>query len=185
MRTVTFADLSVIDDLKQHFVLLWHNQSVDAFAMEGVQQKYTPEQVKAYPEGGGGGNVRTYFCTSDGKVLYYLQGFWRDERYRAEADFARKLDARARAEWIDSQAHELRQALLARRDDVAALRRKLREQYPEEFKKKVYESDVQKRHAALGLLHDNLTAHHDLALRPVQPILQEIWRNNTLRGEIR
>jgi hypothetical protein len=185
MRTVTFADLSVIDDLKKNFILLWHNQSVDAFAMGGVQQKYTPEQVKAYPEGGGGGNVRTYFCTPDGKVLYYLQGFWRDERYRAEADFARQLAARAAAATKEDPALAVRKTLVARQGEIADLRRLMRERHPEEFKKKVYESEIQKRHAALGLLHDNLTAHNDLQMRPVQPILQEIWRNNTLRGEIR
>src|SRR5262245_48277588 len=88
MRTVTFADLDVVDYLRQHFVLVWHDQTGGMPA--------PPEQAGAaptgdYPEGGGGGNLRTFFCAPDGTVFRYLEGYWGPERYRAAAREARQL----------------------------------------------------------------------------------------------
>jgi hypothetical protein len=184
MRTVTFADLDLVEHLQKHFILVWHNQSPD-MGMQGVQQKYTPAQAKAYPEGGGGGNVRTYFCLPDGRVAYYLEGYWRGDSYLAEARFARGLVARLGALPEGKRQQATAEALAAHRAEVADLRRKLREQHPEEFKKKVYESEVRKRDAALGLLENTLAASAPLAAQAVEPIVRDLAMRNSLRGAIR
>jgi hypothetical protein len=185
MRTVTFADVELIDYLRQNFVLVWHNQAPEGPGIEGVQQRYTPAQAQAYPEGGGGGNVRSYFCTPDGKVVYFLQGYWRHDRYLAEARFARELTPKVAALPQGQRAEAARRSLAARRGEVASLRQKLQQQHPQEFAKKVYESAVRRREAALGLLDQTLLASNDLTSRPVELILRELTLQNALRGEFR
>jgi hypothetical protein len=185
MRAVTFADLNLVEYLQQNFVLLWHNQSAELPGIAGVQQKYTPEQAKAYPEGGGGGNVRTYFCTADGAVAYYLEGYWGSERYLAEARFAQGLTAQLATLEPVRREEGTRKALAARRTEVAGLRQKLRVDNPEEFRKKVYQSELRKREAALGLLENTLTASAQLAVRPIEPIVRELALRNSIRGVIR
>ena len=184
MRTVTFADLDLVEHLQKHFVLVWHNQSPDG-GMQGVQQKYTAAQAKAYPEGGGGGNVRTYFCLPNGRVASYLEGYWRADSYLAEARFAGTLVTRLAALPDGQRPQTTVKALAAHRAEVADLRRKLRERHPEEFKKKVYESEILKRDAALGLLESSLAASTPLAAQAVDPILRQLAMRNTLRGAIR
>src|SRR5690242_90365 len=81
MRTVTFANLEVVAYLKEHFVLVWHDQT-------GSQASVVAQPSAAagdYPEGGGGSNLSTFWCTPDGKVFRYLEGYWGVERYLAEA----------------------------------------------------------------------------------------------------
>src|SRR5688572_11823414 len=91
MRTVTFADLQLAEYLRIHFVLVWHNQSPELYSMPGEQERLTAEQHKAYPQGGGGGNIRTYFCSANGQIVTYLEGFWRIGRFRAEAQVANNI----------------------------------------------------------------------------------------------
>jgi hypothetical protein len=55
----------------------------------------------------------------------------------------------------------------------------------QEFAKKVYESAVRRREAALGLLDQTLLASNDLTSRPVELILRELTLQNALRGEFR
>src|SRR5262249_47690759 len=71
MRTVPFAALDVVDPLRQHFVLLWHDQTYDLAAPPAAADA---APAGDYPEGGGGGNLRTFFCTPDGTVFRYLEG---------------------------------------------------------------------------------------------------------------
>ncbi|MCI0461204.1 MAG: hypothetical protein L0Z62_30015 [Gemmataceae bacterium] len=182
---MTFADVSLLGYLKDNFVLLWHNQAPEGPGIEGAQQAYTPEQARAYPEGGGGGNVRSYFCTPDGKVVYYLEGYWGFERYLAEARFGRELAMRVAALPEAQRALESSKALAARREEVARWRQKLREQHPQEFSKKVYQSEVRKREAAFGLLENTLAASVNVSAQPVQPILGQLQMNHGFRGEFR
>src|SRR5947207_829302 len=95
-RTVTFADLDVVEYLKKHFVVVWHNQSPEIYAQPGQQENPSPETAKAYPEGGGGSNVRSYFCNSSGEVLCSLEGYWSPQRYLAESKFAAGLESKVK-----------------------------------------------------------------------------------------
>jgi hypothetical protein len=185
MRTVTFADLDLVGYLKEHFVLAWHNQSPDVYAVPGQQERYTAEQVKAYPEGGGGGNVRSYFCTPDGQVLAYVEGYWTGPRFLAEAKFAQGLAARVGRLAPAGRAAEVAAALDERRRQIAAERQALREQHPDEFKKKVFESEVRKREAALGLLEKTYVTSAELTAKPVSPVLASLRRLNLERGVIK
>lgn len=169
MRTVTFADLELVDYIKQNFVTVWHNQAPEIFSEEGQQAKCTPEQAKAYPQGGGGGNVRSYFCLPDGQVVYYLEGFWSRERFMAEAKFARELADKV-GQANDRQS-VIRQALAERRNQVNQEREELVKQHPEEFQKKVFESEIRKREAALGLLAKTLEVSEAVIKSPMAQIM--------------
>jgi hypothetical protein len=182
---VTFADLKVVAQLKEHFVSIWHNQSPELYAVKGRQEVFTPAQLKAYPEGGGGGNVRSYFCAADGTVLYYLQGYWNTGRYLAEARFARELAGKMAVLPVDRRTAAVRQALIGRRDEVAGQRQALRRKFPAEFNKKVYESEVRRREAALGLLEQTLNTSLTLAGKPLTPILDQIRQQNRHLGVIK
>jgi hypothetical protein len=177
MRTVTFADIQVIQVLQKHFVLVWHNQSPEFFS-EGVQEPATPEQAKAYPEGAGGGNVRTYFCTPNGQMVYYLQGFWRTERFVEEAVFARKVIANLGSIAPEKLKELGNKALTQRRQSIAEERVQLQKKYPEEFQKKVFESDIRKKEAALGLLEQTIAVSTEMPIRPIAEVLLEITQFN-------
>src|SRR5438093_13540701 len=94
MRTVTFAELDLVAYLREHFVTVWHNQTPDRPGLFGQQDDSTPQERKAYSEGGGGANVRTYFGAPDGKLIYELQGYWACQRDLREALYARALAVR-------------------------------------------------------------------------------------------
>ncbi|MBY0527671.1 MAG: hypothetical protein K2R98_30010 [Gemmataceae bacterium] len=186
MRTVTFADLPLVEYLKQNYVVVWHNQSPDLFSSEaGQQEKYTAEQVKAYPQGGGGGNVRSYFCTPDGGILYYLEGYWSGERYLAEARFARDLFDKVKSLPATEQAELARRTLAKHEEMINRERQAIREQHPEEFAGRFRPTEVRKREAALGLLARTLQLSTREASRPVPPILEELRLANIRRGAIK
>lgn len=186
MRTVTFADLEVVDHIKQNFVAVWHNQSPDIYSSEPAkQEKFTADQIKAYPQGGGGGNVRTYFCQADGKVIYYLEGFWAKERYLAEARFARDLADQARKNAETERPVLVRKALEERGRQVADERKAIREKHPREFAGKFEPTEVRKREAALGLLEKTLKTSEGQIGQPVRPIMDKIRAENIRRGIIK
>jgi hypothetical protein len=185
MRTVTFADLSVVDYLKQNFVVVWHNQSPDLFAVKGQQEKYAAEQVKAYPQGGGGGNVRSYFCTPDGKLLYYLEGYWSGERYLTEARFARSLAATLQASPAEQRTERARRELARREEHVTGERAAVRARHPEEFKGRFQPTEVRKTEAALGLLQKTLQMSLTQTAEPVPPVLEQLRLDNIRRGVLK
>jgi len=186
MRTVTFADLEVVDHIKKNFIAVWHNQSPEVYSSApGTQEKFAAEQVKAYPQGGGGGNVRTYFCTPDGKVIYYLEGFWTRERYLAEAGFARDLAGKARQSAETERPAAVRKALEDRGRQVADERRAIREKHPAEFEGKFQPTDVRKREAALGLLEKTLKTSEGQVGQPVRPIMDKLRAENIRNGIIK
>jgi hypothetical protein len=183
MRTVTFADLDVVDRVKKNFVAVWHNQSPELYSSgPAKQEKYTTDQVRAYPQGGGGGNVRSYFCTPDGKVLYYLEGFWTKERYLAEAGFARDLADKGRKHAEAELPAVVRQALEERGRQVADERRAIRAKHPTEFEGRFQPTEVRKREAALGLLEKTLQASAAQVALPVRPIMDKLRAENIRRG---
>lgn len=185
MRTVTFADLEVVDHIKQNFVAVWHNQSSDIYSSgPGKQEKLTAEQAKAYPQGGGGGNVRTYFCQPDGKVIYYLEGFWAKDRYLAEARFARELADKARQSAEADRPALVRKALGERSQEVANERKAIREKHPGEFAGKFEPTEVRKREAALGLLEKTLKTSEGQIGQAVRPIMDKLRAENIRAGKI-
>ncbi|MBL8794802.1 MAG: hypothetical protein JNM56_12915 [Planctomycetia bacterium] len=82
MVSRTLGDLKLIHFINQHFVPVWHQQLDDTQLDEellpkvaGFAPEYTAEQVRTYEEGRGHRNLRTFFCTPDGKVYRRLEGF--------------------------------------------------------------------------------------------------------------
>lgn len=99
----TFPDLELIHFIAENFVPVWHRQ-LDDEALEsglsprfsGVDPSYTPEQLSQYEAGRGVRNLRTFFCTAEGKVFHSLQGFFSASDYLAHSIDARKLLADSR-----------------------------------------------------------------------------------------
>jgi hypothetical protein len=94
MRAETLADPTVVDFLNEHFVMAWSNLFPELYGTadpNSTPPKYPIEQTRNLPEGAGGGNIRSYFCTKEGKALHQVIGFWRPERFLAEAKFALNL----------------------------------------------------------------------------------------------
>ena len=112
MRSVTFADDKVIDLLNEKFVLCWNNHNPrERSGGEGIEQpKYTKEELDAYPEGGGGGNVRSYVCLPDGRITHYIEGWFKPERMLEELTFAATLDEKNAAARHDDHARAHREA---------------------------------------------------------------------------
>ena len=169
MRTGAFADEKIVDFLNENFILAWNNHSPDRNT--GPAQQYTPAQCKAYPEGGGAGNLRTYFVGSDGVIVGELQGFWSAARYLAEAKFALTLTKANR---------QLKHAERAKaiREEAS----KLAKENPGEMRKPVRNSEIRKRVAALQLLarwHQNPTGQKIVAL------LAQVRQWQTERGIIK
>ena len=78
MRTVTFADEALVDWLNETYVLAWFDLKPDESESsigKPLQPVYAAEEIAAYPEGGGGANLRTLFCAPDGKIRHALQGW--------------------------------------------------------------------------------------------------------------
>jgi len=140
MRTVTFADPKVVDLLNEKFVVVWHNLNPDN-AARGTQATYTAAEMAAYPEGGGGTNLYTVVAAPDGTVLNNLLGYWSAPTLLEELDFSLGLTAENKAE---------RHA--ARRNALQAQVAKLDLEHPGEAGKRVKESPVLRRKAALNLL---------------------------------
>src|SRR5690349_13117468 len=94
MRAETLAEAEVVGFLNQHFTLAWENLYPELFGRadpNAAPPRYSPEQMKDMPEGAGGGNIRCYVCTPDGKIVHQTLGFWRPERFLGELKFALSL----------------------------------------------------------------------------------------------
>jgi len=94
----TLSDLKLIHFVSQHFIPVWHQQLDDASLdnelqprLEGIDPNYTPEQIHQYEEGRGRLNLRTFFCTPDGKVFHRLEGFASANRFLSQITDARQL----------------------------------------------------------------------------------------------
>jgi len=106
MRVDTLEKKQVLNNLSKHFVLVAHNQLPQLYCScqspaetsDPNQQNVDPTAPKQYPknqmalvsEGAGGGNIRTFFCMPDGRVINYLAGYWKEEQYRRETDWSLK-----------------------------------------------------------------------------------------------
>lgn len=79
---MTFSDPSVQDLLARSFVCVKVNL-VPSLKL-GRAAHHSEELLAQFPEGGGGGNVRSIFCTRDGRIVSEVKGFWGPERYTSE-----------------------------------------------------------------------------------------------------
>lgn len=94
MRAETLAEAEVVGFLNQHFTLCWENLYPELFGRadpNAAPPKYAPEQTANLAEGAGGGNIRCYVCTPDGRIVHQTLGFWRPQRFLAEMKFALSL----------------------------------------------------------------------------------------------
>jgi|SRR5262245_28419610 len=172
MRTVTFADPSVIDYLKNHFVLMWHDQTPG----KDGEGPATPEEASAYEEGSGGDNIRTYFCTADGKLCYYLMGYWGTRRYLAQLRFGHDLAMKSTLLNGAARQEMAGKELTAHLWDLSAQRRRLREAHGAALARKT--SLPARDDARLALLERSVGRSADLYGIAVAPILREFERMN-------
>ncbi|GEM_PF-6723741 len=178
MRTVTFADPAIVDRMNRDFVLVWSNQQPDLVngvptSPEQAQAPWSQEEAMMYPLGGGGGNLRTFFCDPDGRVLHYLEGYWTPEMYGSEMGFAAGL----------SLADDLETRLTSRKAEVARRQEELL-QASEAARSRPGTTEESKQVAALGLLAQTFDAGVQFVRQPIDPVLERIRIEGERRGVI-
>lgn len=117
MRACTLTDPATLAALSRQFVLVTHNQLPELYCSAATVDvaTYPAAQLANVTEGAGGNNIRTYFCTPEGRVVGFLAGMWRPPRYRAEAAWAlARMGDGAAALAAAHRAHA--DAIRARRD---------------------------------------------------------------------
>ena len=127
MRAVTFSDPKTNELINQNFIVTWFNQAPSLFPRRPVQT-CTQHNVRTLSEGAGGPNVKCFFCTPQGKIVHFIQGYYGPEVFQREVAFARtvllaageKKDARLRIRAL----HEQRMATL--REEHVGRRKGLR-----------------------------------------------------------
>lgn len=168
MRTVTFADEDLCAWLNRKFVLAWFDVKPDS-AVEGLaplQHEYSSEEIAAYPEGGGGANIRTLICTPKGVVRHALEGWWPAEKFREECE---RGIACAGTDSVEEAV-----AIRAKGElglDAAA--EVLAQQNPEEMSRPIRESAVARRVAALHLRATSCRIMDSAIGQNVQPLMGE------------
>jgi hypothetical protein len=90
MRAGTLSDPETLRFLRSQFVLVTHNQLPQLYCTSATvdtssKKSYPKEQLATVTEGAGGGNIRSYFCLPDGRVVGFIAGYWKPTRYREEA----------------------------------------------------------------------------------------------------
>lgn len=170
MRTVTFADEKVVDLINEKFIPVWHNHASHE-APRGDQPKYTPEEMEAYPQGGGGQNVQVFMATAEGKVLAQLQGYWPPEPFLDWGRFVLGLTPENA-----SEKHQGRAAALLKEAKA------LQTSHPEEVGKRVADSPVLRKIAALGIMRQWHAASTQKAEDPLVRFLENVRAAASVRG---
>jgi hypothetical protein len=176
MRSVTFADEKVVDTLNDKFVLCWNNHAADGDGAPAgaAQPKWTAEELERYPEGGGGGNVRTFVALADGRIVHYVQGWFRPEAFLDELAFALTLDEKTAA---DRHAAHVR--------EHQAEQEKIERTQPEEMRKSFAASATRRAHARLGLQAQTHGLAQGMLLQPLAGIISQIREESLERGVIK
>jgi len=172
MRTVTFANLDLAQYLERNFILVWDNQA--PYPAANNQEALAQREMASYPEGSGGSNVRSYFCTANDEIVLLLEGYWSAERYLALAKFVRELGDQVTAQHQDEQVKALQKALRAHAQFVARERDLL-------APAKTPDAEVQKKAAALTSLQNSFHNSIPLAFKPAQGFLNQKWNERILR----
>jgi hypothetical protein len=177
MRSVVFADEKVVDALNKEFVLAWNNHAPEwgGGGKRALQPVFSKEELALYPEGGGGGNIRTYICRPEGAIVHYLEGWFRPERYLGEVEFARTL--------VKEEKPAARLAEHAK--ELQAAQQELARKHPEEMSKEFAASEIRRLHAAIGLLIRTQGLAQQVALRPIDKVIAEVVEQNSDRGIIK
>lgn len=125
MRADTLADAEVIGYLNQHFVIAWSNLLPELYGNADpnapAPPNYNPDHVKSVPEGAGGGNIRVYFCTPQGRVVHQVIGYWKATRFLEEARLAVELLQRTPEQVAKVQAGRRKELEKERDAALAAL----------------------------------------------------------------
>ncbi len=181
MRTVTFADPEIVDFLNENFVPVWLNHSPEIYQglapQDQPQAAYSPAEMAAYPEGGGGGNIRSYFCGPDGRIVHNTQGYWGPELYLREL----QQGALYVSAGTEAECAELRAAEVERLETAAA---ELQARHPAEMHKPVRESEVRRSIAAIELLRDNYEQQSGRNGGEVAAEVRALIEENARRGAI-
>jgi hypothetical protein len=177
MRSVTFADDKVVDTLNAGFVLVWNNHAPDyGGGGDGARQPlFSKEEIERYPEGAGGGNIRSYVCRDDGSIAHYVEGWYRPARYLAEISFAVDLlgegDASAKRK--------------AHRDALVEAQAKIAREQSGEMQKPFEESAARREHAMLGLLVNVQDLARQAGRQKIEKLLEQIKESYSERGVIK
>lgn len=95
---MTLSNPSVKRAIEENWVSTWHNQCPGLYCNNTADTRkpipYPPQQLATVFEGAGGGNIRLYFCDSEGKVVHAVTGFLDVSRLLEEEEFARSQLAR-------------------------------------------------------------------------------------------
>jgi hypothetical protein len=122
---VTLADADVTRHLSERYVVAWSNLLPELYGNADPNvpppASYDTRAVRTTPEGAGGSNIRAYFCTAGGKIVHLSIGYWRPERFLAEARFAEQLLTRAKAEMAAAQRQRRQRIETALREAQTAL----------------------------------------------------------------
>ena len=188
MRTVTFADAGLVKKLNSTLLPVWHNQDPEAmgeiFEEEPVDQPI-PTGANAYPCGGGGGNIRAYFCTPEGEIFHYVEGYWPAENFAQEVDVALKFYAAHKNDDKNTRDAAAKVALNAAITAIEKDRADLAAKNAQEFQKPITESAVQRTHAAMGLRVNAYNSGITQVGQQINDVMLAIVRNNLGRGIIK
>ena len=92
---MTLSDERVKRAIEENWVSTWHNQCPGLYCNNTADTRtpipYPPEQMATVKEGAGGGNVRIFFCDSEGRVLSSVRGFFPADRMLEELEFGAQL----------------------------------------------------------------------------------------------
>lgn len=128
----TLPNLELIHFIGQHYIPVWHQQLDDTSLvdellprLEGLDPDYTAAQIRHYEEGRGVRNLRTFFCTPEGKVFRRLEGFASADQYLARTKDARRLLESVRAVPAGQRAELLRTTLNLRGEEMTRQRQGL------------------------------------------------------------
>jgi hypothetical protein len=93
MRTVTFSNPEVNRLLNERFVCTWYNQASSVFPAKPAspadkQPPVNDDYLQNFPDGSGGPNVKLFFCTPEGRIVHFIQGYYRPATFQAEARYA-------------------------------------------------------------------------------------------------
>ena len=191
MRTVTFANVELAAEINDSVIPVWNNQNPQlggvnfAANLAAKQPKPTPQQIAAYPQGGGGGNMRVYFCAPSGEVFHYSQGYWSAENFSEEIEFAAKLFEEIKAKDGKLSHENIVEAIKQRVGKLQQQQSLLTSLHPGEFKKPVAQSQIRRQHAAIGLKINACNAAVKTVGQDIKAVLTQILQQNLFRGAIR
>lgn len=171
---MTFSDPATEEFLSRNFVCAKVNLLPGL--LRGGASHHSEELLAQFPEGGGGGNVRSIFCTQDGRIVSEVKGFWRPERYREEAAVALAMAGEGRdAIAVAHQAHATDH--MHERERVEADRDQRTEPEPKP-------SPWVRRIAALNRMARSHRESIDVLLTPVEEYLDRISDEVWTKGNV-